>query len=107
MRVLLDECVPRPLGRELSEHRVSTVQELGWSGTKNGALLRRAAAANFDVLVTTDQNLEHQQNLEAAGIPVIVLVASSNKLRALLPLVPELRQVLTSIGRRQVVHVGG
>ena len=107
MRVLLDECVPRPLGRELPEHEVSTVQELGWSGTKNGALLRRAAKAGFDVLVTTDQNLEHQQNLKAAGVPLIVLVASSNKLRALLPLVPELRQALTSIHQGQLVHVGG
>ena len=64
MRVLLDECVPRPLGHELTEHEVSTVQELGWSGTKNGELLRRTAEASFDVLVTTDQNLEHQKNLE-------------------------------------------
>ncbi len=104
--MLLDECVPRPLGRELTKHEVSTVQELGWSGTKNGALLRRTAEAGFDVLVTTDQNLEHQQNLEAAGVPLVVLVASSNKLRALLPLVPELLQALKSIRQGQIVHVG-
>ncbi len=103
--MLLDECVPRPLGRELAEHEVSTVQELGWSGAKNGALLQRTAEAGFDVLVTTDQNLEHQQNLEAASIPLIVLVASSNKLRALLPLVPELLRALRSIRQRQIIHV--
>ncbi len=106
MRVLLDECVPRPLRRELAEHEVVTVQELGWSGTKNGALLRRAAEASFDALVTTDQNLEHQQNLKAAGAPVVVLVAGSNKLRALLPLVPDLREALTSIRPGQIIRVG-
>ncbi len=106
MRVLLDECVPRPLRRELAEHEVVTVQGLGWSGPKSGALLRRTAEASFDALVTTDQNLEHQQNLEAAGTPVVVLVASSNKLRALLPLVPELREVLTSIRPGQIIRVG-
>jgi hypothetical protein len=106
VRVPLDECVPRPLGRELTQHEVSTVQELGWSGTKNGALLRRTVEAGFDVLVTTDQNLEHQQNLKAAGVPLIVLVASSNQLRVLLPLVPELRQALTSIRPGQTIHVG-
>ncbi len=85
---------------------MATVQELGWSGTKNGALLQRAAEAGFDVLVTTDQNLEHQQNLVTAGIPLIVLVAVSNKLRVLLPLVPELREVLTKIRPGQILHVG-
>jgi hypothetical protein len=104
--VLLDECVPRPLRRELEEHEVATVQELGWSGTKNGALLRRSAEAGFDALVTTDQNLEYQQNVVAAGSALVVLVATSNKLRALLPLIPDLREALTSIRPGQVVRIG-
>ncbi len=104
--MLLDECVPRPLRRELPGHDVTTVQELGWSGTKNGALLLRTSEASFDVLVTTDQNLEHQQNLDPAGVPLIVLVATSNKLRALLPLVPGLQEALASIRPGQIIHVG-
>ncbi len=105
MRVLLDECVPRPLRRELEEHEVATVQELGWSGTKNGALLRRTAEAGFDALVTTDQNLEYQQNVVTAGAPVVVLVAKSNKLRALLPLVPKLREALISVRPGQIIRI--
>ncbi|HYR09668.1 MAG TPA: hypothetical protein VEQ60_17975 [Longimicrobium sp.] len=54
--MLLDECTPRKLRRELTEHEVRTVPEMGWSGTKNGALLRRAGA-EFDVLLTVDSNM--------------------------------------------------
>ena len=56
MRVLLDECVPRKLGRELTEHAVLTVTERGWSGIKNGKLLA-LAETEFEVFLTVDQNL--------------------------------------------------
>ena len=62
MRILLDECLPRRLRRGLPGHEVRTVQELGWAGTKNGALLRRAMAEGFEVFVTVDRNLEYQQH---------------------------------------------
>jgi hypothetical protein len=88
MRVLLDECVPRPLKRELSGHEVRTVQECGWAGARNGALLRQMLADGFTVFVTTDRNLQHQQNVAASGVAVVVLVALTNKLPDLLPLVP-------------------
>lgn len=39
MRVLLDECLPRRLGLELSGHMVSTVPQAGWAGISNGKLL--------------------------------------------------------------------
>ena len=64
MRVLLDECTPRKLRRDLPEHEVRTVGEMGWGGTKNGALLLRAAG-EFDVLLTVDSNMEFQQNTAA------------------------------------------
>jgi hypothetical protein len=54
VRVLLDECVPRKLRRELPGHEVKTVAEMGWSCAKNSALLR-LAAAEFDVFLTVDQ----------------------------------------------------
>src|SRR5689334_12709486 len=63
VRVLLDEQLPRQLAREFPSHEVRTVQQQGWAGLKNGELLRRAAEAGFEVFVTTDQNLEFQQNL--------------------------------------------
>ncbi|MBA3921644.1 MAG: hypothetical protein H0X31_08060 [Nostocaceae cyanobacterium] len=37
MRILLDECVPRPLKREFADYEMWTVVEMGWSGEKNGS----------------------------------------------------------------------
>ncbi|MEN3329343.1 MAG: hypothetical protein V7638_4150 [Acidobacteriota bacterium] len=56
MKVLLDECVPRKLRREIANHEVRTVTESGWSGLKNGVLLA-LAEVEFDVFLTVDQNL--------------------------------------------------
>ena len=96
MRVLLDECVPRKLRRELPGHDVWTVVDVGWGGTKNGTLLRMAGN-EFDVLLTVDDNLEHQQHSLALPIPVVVLVAFSNDIDALLPLMPQVRDLLPRI----------
>lgn len=63
MRILLDEDLPRRLAALLVGHDVSTVLRSGWAGIKNGKLLG-LAAAEFDVLLTMDQNLEFQQDLE-------------------------------------------
>jgi hypothetical protein len=87
MRVLLDECVPRALSKELPGHEVKTVGEAGWAGIKNGELLR-CAAGQFDVLLTVDRNLEYQQNFAKLTIAVIVIHAPSNDINALRPLVP-------------------
>jgi len=57
MRILLDECVPKPLKRELSEYEIRTVVEMGWAGKKNGELLQLMTQAGFAILLTTDQNL--------------------------------------------------
>ena len=73
MRVLLDECVTRYLKRDLPGHEVFTVEEAGFKGLKNGRLLQAAAAGQYDALVTVDQNLRYQRNLEA--VPVILLSA--------------------------------
>ena len=107
MRILLDECVPRPLRRELVDYKIRTVVEMGWSGKKNGELLQLMSQEGFTILLTTDQNLRYQQNLEQAGVAVIVLVARSNRLPDLVPLIPDVRCVLSVIAPGEVVEVGG
>lgn len=97
MRILLDECVPRPLKRSLSNHDVYTVPEMSWSGKKNGELIKLVASENFDVFVTVDQNLRYQQKLRTAKISVIVLMALTNRLEDLLPLMPSVHAALTTI----------
>jgi predicted nuclease of predicted toxin-antitoxin system len=68
VRILLDQSLPRPLARLLPEHDVRTVRAMGGAGKRNGELLQ-LAAADFDVLLTADQNLGHQQNLDALPLP--------------------------------------
>jgi hypothetical protein len=72
---------------------------------KNGDLLRRAVG-QFDVLVTGDQNIEYQQNLDRLPIPTVVLVAVNNRIESLRPLVPELMRVLSTISPGKLVRVG-
>jgi predicted nuclease of predicted toxin-antitoxin system len=96
MRVLLDESIPRRLGFLLEGHFVRTVQHCGWSGLKNGELLR-IAQADFDVLVTADKNMQYQQNANLLPIPVVILVANSNRFEDLKPLVPELLMILAEV----------
>lgn len=105
MRLLLDESVPRRLRRALSSHVVKTVVEMGWSGVKNGALLVLAAAES-DAFVTVDKNLPNQQNLSTLPIAIVVLRAQSNEINALLPLIPELEEVLANLQPRVLVQVG-
>ena len=106
MKVLLDECVPRKLRRELTEHAVFTVTERGWSGIKNGELLA-LAETEFEVFLTVDQNLRYQHNLKAFNIGVILLVARNNRLKTLLPLMPEAREALENIKAGDFIRVGG
>ncbi|MEN9566438.1 MAG: hypothetical protein RLZZ69_1634 [Cyanobacteriota bacterium] len=106
MQILLDECVPRPLKRELTDYEIRTVVEMGWSGKKNGELLQLMSQEGFTILLTTDQNLRYQQNLLQSGVAVVVLVAHSNKLSDLLPLIPDARNVLNTITSGEVIEVG-
>ena len=77
---------------------------MGWAGKRNGELLQ-LAAADFDAVLTADQNLEHQHNLGALPIAVIILVAPTNRIESLRPLIPTLLQTLQTLPPRQFVHV--
>jgi hypothetical protein len=76
VKVLFDECMPRPLRRLLAEFEISTAQEMGWGRVKNGELLRRAEGV-FDAFLTADQQLKYQQNLK--GRMLAILVLSTNR----------------------------
>lgn len=76
MRVLFDQGTPVPLRLHLANHQVETAFELGWSRLGNGELLA-AAEGRFDILVTTDRNLRHQQSLAGRKLAVLVLPTTS------------------------------
>lgn len=105
MRILLDECVPARLGRELIGHEVRTVPAMGWASKDNGALLS-LAEGNFDVFMTTDQRISYQQAVAKFSIALVVLAARRNKIEFLLRMLPELQRVLGNVQPGQVYRVG-
>ena len=96
MRILLDENLPVDLAAELTGHQVTSVTQLGWKGIKNGELLRRAGG-RFDVFLTMDRNIEFQQNVAAFKVAVLVLVAPSNRMVHLQPLIPAILTDLRTV----------
>ena len=105
MRILLDEDLPRRLAAMLVGHEVSTVQRSGWTGIKNGKLLG-LAAAQFDVFLTMDGNLEFQQNLATLPVAVLVVEAASNRMEHLVPVVPSILKELDHIPPKSLRKVG-
>jgi hypothetical protein len=105
MRILLDENFPVDFAKLLIGHEVITVHNLGWSGIKNGELLRRAHGV-CDVFITLDRNLEFQQNIRALPFGVIVLQARSNRVADLVPHTASLLDAVVSVAPGQVERVG-
>jgi Domain of unknown function (DUF5615) len=106
MRLLLDECVPKRLKRELRGYEAESVQDMGWAGIKNGALLR-LADGQFDAFLTVDQGIEYQQNLSGLRISVVVMMAPSNDVDDLRPLLPAVEEVLASLRPGEIMRVSG
>jgi len=77
MKILFDQGAPVPLRGMLPGHEIATAFERGWSALENGELMRAAEAENFDVLLTTDQNLRYQQNLPQRRLAIVVLKSAS------------------------------
>ena len=76
MKILFDQGTPAPLRQVLKQHKVLTAYEMGWSRLDNGKLLA-AAEAEFDLLVTTDQTLQHQQRLTGRYLAILILPTTS------------------------------
>lgn len=105
MRILLDECVPKPLKREFADLDIKTVREMSWSGAKNGVLLKLMSESKFTILLTSDRNIKYEQNLKQTGIAVIVMLARTNRLSDLLPLIPNVRKALFTIKPGELIEV--
>ncbi|MFM9952019.1 MAG: DUF5615 family PIN-like protein [Saprospiraceae bacterium] len=91
MRILLDENLPRKLKADFgSDYDVKTVREMGWQGTKNGALLALIELHGFDFFVTIDKNLRYQQNLDRAKVSIFIMMAHNNRKDTLEKFIPEI-----------------
>src|SRR6266699_1400669 len=105
MRLLLDENLYWRLRHDLVDHQVESVPLIGWAGIENGELLRKAVEARFDVLVTMDSSMVHQQNIGQYAIAVVALRAASNRLADTGPLMPALLALLPHIKSGTVTFV--
>lgn len=104
MRILLDECLPRNLGRELIGHEVRTVPQMGWDTIKNGRLLA-LAEERFDLFLTNDSEIEFQQNVSRFNIAIVALRLGSNRLKDILPYVPKILTTLSIAAKGRVCYV--
>lgn len=96
MKLLIDENLPKILKQHFPEHDIYTVRDMGWQSKKNGELLALMLSENFDVLITFDKNLRHQQSFAKYPIAVLVVNAWGNSMPFLEPLLPQMRQVLSN-----------
>jgi hypothetical protein len=90
----LDESVPRLVKTKLSRFDVKTVQEMGWTGIKNGELVAKAEG-KFDVFITADKNMRYQQNLSKRKLAIIVL--PTNRVPEVAGLVPAIAAAIEAV----------
>jgi hypothetical protein len=103
MRVLLDECLPKDLAREIPGHVVKTVPQAGWASISNGKLLRLIAdSGKFDVFLTVDKRLPQQNKISLLPFAVVVLRTKSNRMIHVFPFAPE---ILRRLAEFQPGHV--
>jgi predicted nuclease of predicted toxin-antitoxin system len=106
MKLLLDERIPKKLKQSLVGYDCHTASESGLAGKNSDELLISAERAGFDVLVTTDKGLEHEQNFKDRRIAVLILLSKSNKLDDLAPLIAKSLHSLPFIKPGQILKVG-
>ncbi len=105
MKILLDHNLDWRLGRHLPDYEVKTTHKMGWGLLKNGALLSEAEKDGFDVMLTSDSNIKHQQNLSFRSVSVVVLRAPNNKIETHIEMLDEVRATLAIIQPGQLLEV--
>ncbi|NJO03610.1 MAG: DUF5615 family PIN-like protein [Bacteroidia bacterium] len=102
MKVLLDENIPRKLKHPLGNFEVFTVQDMQWDSYQNGELLKIAVENGFDAFITTDRNLQYQQNTDRIALAFIVLNVVRLTYEFIEPLIPEIIAMLPQANKGQV-----
>ena len=106
MKILLDECVTKRLKPFLSEFDVFTVAEMNWSGIRNGELLSLCVEGGFDMVLTIDKNIMHQQNLDKFAISIVVFDSLTSKVEELRLFVPSFKAQMDSFQKRKAYLIG-
>jgi predicted nuclease of predicted toxin-antitoxin system len=106
MKILLDECLPLDFRHNFPGHDAHSAEWAGLKGKKNGELLRDAELAGYDVLLTVDQGIPHQQSLAGRKLSIIAIRSRTNQLEDLLPLVNVILNALATTTPGQIVQIG-
>ena len=106
MRILLDECIDEGFRHHFPNHECQTCRYAGLSGLENGKLLTAAEQAGFRLLITVDQNMPSQQNLQGRSISLLVIRARTTNLDDLLVLLPAVLRELETVKPGEVAVVG-
>ena len=101
MKILLDEQVTKRLKKHLDEFEVFTVRELGLSGIKNGKLMTYSVENQFDILLTIDKNLMHQQNLDKYPVTIVVLNCFTSKIEELITFLPSFKSQVEKLQKKK------
>jgi predicted nuclease of predicted toxin-antitoxin system len=105
MKILLDECLPLDFRHSFANHDAHTVEWAGLKGKKNGELLHAAELAGYEVLLTVDQGISHQQSLVGRKISIIPIRAKTNQMKDLLVFAEAVLDTLRTIGPGQVMPI--
>lgn len=105
MKILLDECITNRLKNFLIGFDVFTVSGLGISGIKNGELLDYCCRNKFDILLTIDKNLVHQQHLDQFPVIIVVLNSPTSKLEDLVNFLPSFHLQLKNFEKHKAYLV--
>ena len=105
MRILIDECVDPRVKLLFGEDEAATVHERAWDALEDGPLLK-LAQDHYDVFLTIDGNLEHQQNLSKLDLGIVVARVPKNQMSYYRAIEEELRRAVETVRPGQVVHVG-
>lgn len=106
MRILLDECVDEAFRLQLVGHECPTCRYAGLKGLSNGELLAAAEEAGFEVLITVDRNMPHQQSIAGRKISLIVIEARTTTIEDLIVLVPDLLTAVDFLKPGDTIRVG-
>jgi len=102
MKILLDECVTKKLKSYLDGFEVYTVNEMQWSEVKNGELLSLSVDKQFDIILTVDKNLIHQQKLEKYSVSIVVINSLSSKIEELELFIPSFLEQIHNLEKNKV-----
>ncbi|MEI7576797.1 MAG: hypothetical protein WCK51_07885 [Armatimonadota bacterium] len=97
MRILLDQCFPNGVSRYVFGHECVRSKDMGWNLLVDGELLEAAEQHGFQVLLTIDKGIPHQQNLSTRNIAVIVMAPIPPTVPQLVKQVPELLALLLKV----------